>query len=347
MRALVVGLGAIGQRHARNLRTLLGDDLELSALRSGRGGGVVVTERLTIGEGRPEDDCNGGVFTNLDDALAPAPDAVFVCNPTRLHVPVALAAINAGASVFIEKPLADELTGVDDLVAAAQRRNALVAVGCQLRFHPALQRLQSLINDGALGRLIAVHVEQGEYLPAWHPYEDYRQSYAARRDLGGGVVLTQIHELDYVQWLFGLPARVFATGGQLGSLDVDVEDTASALLNCTVAGRNLPVHVHLDYLQRPARRTCRVVGEEGTIAVDLRGPTLTWTDASGGKVEHDDFPGHDRNDMFLAEVADFLECLRSGARPAVGLDHAAGTLRLALAMRQSLENHTLEELPHP
>ena len=89
-----------------------------------------------------------------------------------------------------------------------------------------------------------------------------------------------------------------------------------------------------------------MVGEAGTIEVDLRVPSLTWTDAAGHKVEHDDFPGHDRNDMFLAEVADFLGCINEGRAPEVGLDHAVGTLRLALAMRRSLENHTLEELPH-
>src|SRR5204863_1605636 len=106
----------------------------------------------------------------------------------------------------------------DELIATARSRDAVVAVGCQLRSHPALRRLHDLLAEGVLGRLIAVHVEQGEYLPGWHSYEDYRQSYAARRELGGGVVLTQIHELDYVHWLFGLPQRVFAVGGRLGSL---------------------------------------------------------------------------------------------------------------------------------
>ena len=343
MKALVVGLGAIGQRHARNLRTLLGDDLELSALRSRRDGRVV-TDGLAIGAGHPEDDCNAGVFTDLGAALAARPDIVLVCNPTGMHLPVAFAAVQSGASVFLEKPLSDDLNGVPELEAAAAERGAVVAVGCQLRFHPALTRLKELLDKEVLGRLIAVLVEEGEYLPGWHPYEDYHQSYAARRELGGGVVLTQIHELDYVHWLFGLPQRVFAVGGTLGSLGIEVEDTASALFQHEVDGRHLPVHVHLDYLQRPPRRTCRVVGEEGCVTIDLRAPSLVWTDGAGEIVERDRFAGFDRAQMFVAELADFLACVREQRRPEVDLAHAAATLRLALAVRTSLENGTLEEV---
>ena len=94
MKALVVGLGAIGQRHARNLRALLGDELELSALRSRRDGRVV-TDGLAVGDGHAEDDCNGGVFTDIGAALDNSPDIVLVCNPTRMHVPVAYAAVRA------------------------------------------------------------------------------------------------------------------------------------------------------------------------------------------------------------------------------------------------------------
>ena len=341
VRALVAGLGAIGQRHARNLRALLGDELELAALRSRRCGRVV-TDSLRVVEGHPEDDCNGGVFTDVDDALAWRPDIVFVCTPSRAHVPLALAAVRAGSAVFVEKPLSDELAGVAELIAETKARNALVAVGCQLRFHPALRWVRAILAGESLGRLITVQVEQGEHLPGWHPYEDYRTSYAARRELGGGVVLTQIHELDYLHWLFGVPRRVFAVGGQLGSIDVDVEDTASMLFEHRYLGRALPVHTHLDYLQRPPKRTLRIVGELGTVDVDLRAPSLTWRDTAGAVVEHDDFPGFTRAQLFVDEMKSFLHSWRTGAAPEVGVEWAAETLRIALAARQSVELHTLE-----
>jgi predicted dehydrogenase len=336
-KALVVGLGSIGQRHARNLRALLGDDLVLSALRSGHRDRIV-TDGLEGATGDPERDFDGGVFTDLERALAERPDIVLVCNPTRFHVAVARAAVDAGADVFLEKPVSDRLDGVGALAAAARARRAVVAVGCQLRFHPALQRLHAILDSGALGALVKADVEEGEYLPGWHPYEDYRTSYAARRDLGGGVVLTQVHELDYVHWLWGLPRRVFAVGGRLSGLDIDVEDTASMLLEHRSDGRPFPVHVHLDYLQQPPRRRCRVVGTEGSVDVDLLAPTLVHNGAT------ESFPGFDRAQLFVDEMHAFLCAVADRDAPVVGLEHAIGTLQLALAARRSLVSGQVEEL---
>ena len=78
-------------------------------------------------------------------------------------------------------------------------------MGCQLRMHPGLQKIEEWIKQDKLGKIYSVQVDLGEYLPDWHPWEDYRQSYAARADQGGGVILTLIHELDYLHWLFGKP----------------------------------------------------------------------------------------------------------------------------------------------
>ncbi|HVM67010.1 MAG TPA: Gfo/Idh/MocA family oxidoreductase [Acidimicrobiales bacterium] len=336
-RALVVGLGSIGQRHARNLRALLGSDLVLSALRSSRRDRIV-TDGLEGGPGDPERDCDGGVFTDLQRALAERPDIVLVCNPTRFHIEVARAAVDAGADVFLEKPVSDTLDGVAALAAAARSRGAVVAVGCQLRFHPALQRLHAVLDSGALGTLVMAHVEEGEYLPGWHPYEDYRTSYAARRDLGGGVVLTQVHELDYVHWLWGFPRRVFAVGGRLSNLDIDVEDTASMLLEHRAGGRPFPVHVHLDYLQRPPRRRCRVVGTDGSAEVDLLAATFTHSGTT------ESFPAFDRGQLFVDEMRAFLGAVADRRAPVVGLSHAIGTLQVALAARRSLVSGQVEDL---
>jgi predicted dehydrogenase len=339
-RALVVGLGAIGQRHARNLRAQLGDQLELSALRSRRSS-PVIADGLVVATGTPEDDFNGGVFTDLETALDGHPDLVFICTPSNMHIDVARASVEAGAAVFIEKPLSSDLVGVDSLVASTRANDAVVAVGCQMRFHPALIRMRQLVEDQAVGRLLAVHIEQAEYLPSFHPYEDYRTSYAARRDLGGGVIVTQIHELDYLQWIFGEPESVFAVGGRLGDLEIDVEDTASALLGVTCQGSPLAVHVHLDYLQRPPRRTCRVVGTGGVIEVDLRAPRLRWTDNEGTIVEDDSFAAHERNQLFVDEMKSFLAAARREHPPEVDLNQAVGALKVAEAIRASLTDGQL------
>jgi predicted dehydrogenase len=201
-----------------------------------------------------------------------------------------------------------------------------------------------LIAARAIGRLITVRIVFGEHLPGWHPYEDYRAMHVSRRDLGGGVLLSQIHDLDGVYALFGVPRRVFAIGGHLSDLDVDVEDTASVVMEVVVDGRALPVHVHQDYLQRPPRRTYQVFGENGRIAVDFNGLTLERVDARGQVAETHSFRGLERNQLFRDELAHFLACVRGDEKPLVSARDAMHSLRMALAARASLETGRVMEL---
>ena len=338
MKALMVGLGSIGQRHLRNLRALRGSETEVLAYRV-RGRPFVLTDRLEVAAGRNvEREYGLTVFDDLEEALAQAPDVTFVCNPTSLHVPVALAAAGAGSHLFIEKPLSHDREGVEELARLAESRNLVVQVGYQLRLHPCLRLLRTLLQRHAVGRLMAVRIEAGEYLPDWHPYEDYREGYAAQRRLGGGVILTQSHELDYAVWLFGMPTRVNAVGGHLSGLELDVEDVASVLMECRLDGRSVPVHVHLDYVQRPPSRTCVVIGDAGRIVMDLREASVRVFDAAGRLAEARVFHDLPRNQLFVGELDTFLRCLEGRGEPVVTLREATGSLNVALAAKESLES---------
>jgi predicted dehydrogenase len=340
----MVGLGGIGQRHVRNLRTLLGLGVDICACRT-RGLSDVLTDDLKIDpHGYVEEKYNIRVFKDLDQALATRPEAVFICNPSSLHIPVALAAARAGCHLFIEKPLSHNSEGVDELIRLTGDRNLIALVGFQMRFHPCLRRLDSLLSNRVVGRLTAVRVEVGEYLPGFHTYEDYRRMYAARQDLGGGVILSQIHELDYIYWLFGLPRRVFALGGHLSGLEIDVEDTASILMECVADGRPLPVHVHQDFIQRPPSRTCEVVGDAGKILLDFHALTVRVFSDRGELVERDTFEGFERNQLFMDELKHFKACLQGLEKPAVTLQDGRQSLRIALAAKESLRTGKVVEL---
>jgi predicted dehydrogenase len=344
MKVLVAGLGSMGQRHVRNLRALLGRDVEIVAYRV-RKRTQVLTEALEVEAGSSvEEKYRLHTCDQLDQALALEPQAVFVCNPSRHHMAVALAAAQAGCHLLVEKPLSDRYDGIEELIARVEQQRLVALVGYQMRFHPALQRVRLLLEQGAIGRVLSVHAEIGEYLPSSHPYEDYRGTYAARADLGGGVVLSQSHELDYVYWLFGLPRRIFALGGHLSRLDVDVEDTARILMACIVDGRPVAVHVSQDFVQRPPRQTCRIVGDEGQIQLDLRAPTLEVFDSQGGLAERRTFSGFQRNQLFMDELTHFLACLRGEETPRVTLRDGAQSLRMALAVRQSIDTGQVVEL---
>jgi predicted dehydrogenase len=344
MKILIIGLGGIGQRHTRNLRALLGNDVEIIAYRVRRQMHVV-TPAMGADTGRSvEDEYSIRVFSSLEAALLQKPDIAYVCNPSSLHIPVALACIQAGCDLFIEKPLADSLDGVEELIQSSDSRKSIAMVGYQLRFHPCLHKLSDTIQSGVLGNLLAVRATIGEYLPNWHPYEDYRQMYAARADLGGGVVLSQIHEFDYLYSLFGLPRRIFALGGHWSELEIDVEDTASILMECSLAGRPLPIQLHQDYLQSPPSRQCEVIGDRGRVVMDLQALTVTvFTRGNSTPVIHS-FSGFERNQLFIDQSIHFLECVKERKRPIVDLRDSLQSLRMALAVKRSIALHQPVEL---
>lgn len=339
MRILLAGLGSIGQRHARNLRSLLGDQAELIAYRQ-RGTSPLINPDMTVDREADVERAYGiRAFTDLDEALAERPDAVFVTNPNHLHVPVALAAAAAGAHLFIEKPLSHDLAGIERLIEVVEANGLTCLIGCQLRFDPGFRLLQQLVAQESVGVPIAVRIAFGEYLPGWHPYEDYRQLHVSRSDEGGGVLLAQIHDLDLAYALFGRPRRVFALGGKRSSLDVDVEDVASVLLDCD----GLPVHVQQDLVRRPAVRTYEVIGETGTLLWDQQAGLVRVMDGESVNEQHQ--VGIERNEAFLSELRHFLACLDGREQPIVDIRAGAEVLRVCLAAKQSLATREAVALP--
>jgi predicted dehydrogenase len=222
------------------------------------------------------------------------------------------------------------------------QRGLVAMIGCQFRFHPLLVRLQQVLASGELGTVLGARAEWGEYLPDWHPWEDHRQSYSARADLGGGVVLTLIHPLDYLYWLFGPVSRTHASTGRIAALETPAgEDWAEVTLEFAsgVIGQ-----IHLDYWQRPAVHRLTVWGDRGRADLNFEAGTLRWelgkrAEGRGvseagvrfGKVSE----GFERNSLFLDEMRHFLDCIAKRREPAVPLADGIAVLKLALAAKQS------------
>ena len=344
MKVLMVGLGGIGQRHVRNLRSILGNNVEILAYRVRRLSHVV-TPSLQLDPGRDvEKEYDIRAFDTLDAALAEAPQVAFICNPSSLHIPAATACVRAGCDVFLEKPVSDRMDGVLELLTAAESRRRVVMVGYQLRFHPCFQALQEAVCSGSLGRILTVRATVGEYLPGWHPYEDYRRMYAARTDLGGGVVVSQIHEFDYLYALFGPPRSVYSLGGHSSRLEIDVEDVASTLMEFRMEGRVLPVHLQQDYLQRPASRGCEVIGDEGKAIMDLAALSFTRYGCDGKIASLFRWENFERNQLFLDQLRHFLGCVETRRKPLVDLTDGIWSLQMALAAKESIAQGTAVSL---
>jgi predicted dehydrogenase len=335
-RCLFVGLGGVGQRHLRNLRALLGDSVEVVAYRVRRER-QTLDDLLQVVPGVDLEKNYGlSVCSDLARALDTRPDVVFVTNPSSLHVPVALEAAHRGCHLFIEKPLSHSLSQVSELIALCDEQKLVTCVAYQLRYHPGFLRLRELLAENALGRLLSVRAEVGEYLPGFHPYEDYRRMYASQRSLGGGVTLSQIHEIDYLCALFGAPRRVFSMGGQVSSLEIDVDDVAVSLLEFRRAdGSPLFVELHQDFVQRPAQRSLTVLGEHGKLVWSLSGRYLEHCDAAGHVLEHNDHAGFQRNQAFLDELDNFFGCVLRGEQCTPSLRDGALSLEVAVALLAS------------
>jgi len=343
MKILIAGLGSIGQRHLRNLRHVWGDNIEILAYRS-IGRNIKISEDMTAQfDVDLEKAYNIKTFTDYTGALEQNPDAVFITCPTKLHIPMALVAAKHNCHLFIEKPLSDSIEGVEELIRIVEQKNLITLVGYQLRFHPCLKLVHQLIGEKKIGQILSVHSEFGEYLPDAHPYEDYREGYAARSDLGGGALVSLSHELDYSYWLFGMPQRLFALGGKLSRLEMDVDDTDSILMECIVDGKSIPVHIHLDFVQRPPSRKCSIIGEGGEIFWDYYSNCVNLYTVEKAKWESFQFDNFQRNDLFLAEINHFAACLEGKETPAVDISEGLKSLRIALAARRSLESGLVVE----
>jgi predicted dehydrogenase len=279
----------------------------------------------------------------LDDALAERPDLVIVANPTSLHVETARKAIQAGAHVLVEKPLSHSLQGVQELLAMAEERGQKLMVGYQLRFHPLLARARELLGQGAIGPVYSARAEVGEYLPDWHPWEDYRQSYSGSRVLGGGPILTFSHEIDALCWLIGTPSRLSAMSARASALEIDTEDVAELSLQYD---RGLLATVHMDYLRRLPKRGIELIGRDGILRWEYDDNRLArWTPTTTSWLIEQGDPRFDRNHMFLAELAHVAACLRGEIeRPLIDGEQGAAVLALALASLQSARDGRVIDL---
>jgi predicted dehydrogenase len=331
MKFLVAGLGSIGQRHIKNLSGLRSCDILAYRVRKRTLDGLV--EKYNV-----------KTYVDLEEALDQKPDSILVTNPTSHHIPVAISSARRGCHLFIEKPLSDQLDGTDELERLVGKKNLVCLIGCNFRFHPGLGLVKKLLDDQEIGKVISARIQAGEYLPDWHPEEDYREGYSARKDLGGGVILTLIHELDYAYWFFGKPAKVFCFADKLSKLDIDVEDTAEILMKYPDGN---VIEIHLDYIQRTPSRSCQIIGEKGTILWDYHKNLVELFTAKSGMWKS--FPGEsdfERNQMFVDEMRHFLSCIEGKEKSLISLRDGKEVLKIALAVKESAKTGIPVELNH-
>jgi len=320
MKVLVVGGGSIGRRHLKNLAALGVGPL-----------GVVEIERET--RDRIQNELRAEAFAILEEGLAWGPQFVVIATPPHLHIEQALAVAERGMDLFIEKPLTHRPEGIGELVSVLTRHNCVSLVGCNMRFHPGPAQVKRFIDEGRLGKVLFARIHAGSYLPEWRPGTDYRLGYAANAETGGGCMLDCIHEIDLARWYLGEVDEVMACAAHLSRLEINTEDYAFLLLRHENGAIS---EVHLDYLQRSYERGCQIAGEQGTLAWDFREGRVRWYDAA--RREWNEIaqpPGWTVNDMYVAEMQHFLECVRKRAATAMPVAEAARVMEVVFAAKKA------------
>lgn len=246
MRILVIGCGSIGQRHAGNAAAL--------------GADVCVFDVLQESAKNAAEALKLKSFDTLESAFAWQPHGVIVASPHTTHVALAAQALQAGADVLIEKPISNNLEGVEALIQEAKEKRRQISVVCNMRYHEAIMALREHLDE--LGRLLYAQAHYGNYLPNMRPGADYRTLYSAKKASGGGVILDVIHEVDYLIWLLGGVSTVDCKADKISGLDIDVEDYAN--INLTHHS-GTHTNINIDFLKPFKRRGCEIVGENGMI----------------------------------------------------------------------------------
>ncbi|PAY19332.1 hypothetical protein CKO51_12020 [Rhodopirellula sp. SM50] len=306
---LVVGFGSIGNRHTQNLLAIGIDK-------------ITVLRRKThnVAFSTPEP-CR--VVHDLSAAIKSAPDLAIICTPSSQHVSAATQLIAAGIPVLIEKPLHWQVDDdVRELVNLSQNSDAgrRSAMAYCMRYHNAYFTAATELADGRIGRCLYAKAWFEGYLPDWHPWEDHRQTYAARLDQAGGALRTLDHEIDFLNWTLGPAVESLGVRNNLGAIGIEADEVAHVISR---HDENVSSQLTLAFCRKPASRGFEFIGTGGILRFDHVGNQLSHQHPSGKVDVLVTCDANDISEMYVALLNDFLaqsgvEAERPKRLPSIG-----------------------------
>lgn len=319
MLIVIFGTGSIGRRHIANLQTL-----------------VPNVRFIFVREKSRKDNfsrsLDAQVVENVSSAIELKPDAAVISTPSSLHVEVIPDLLAAAIPFYVEKPVAASQRGIEILREALRSHPPLTTlVGCNLRYLPSLRLTRELLLSDRIGTVIRASFQAGQWLPDWRPNQDYRTSYSASPELGGGVIMDLIHELDAVRWFFGEFEEIHAVAGHRSSLEIRTEDAACILLSSS--SNNPLVTVALDYVARPPIRRYEFFGEKGTLVWNLPDRCLTLNGRPLDNIEKVD-KMFDVSFTYVEAMKEFLSCIASGQTSSQDIYEGLKSAELAIRIKE-------------
>lgn len=303
-----VGLGSIATRHLKNVVAFLSSRGDMYSIDLYRRQMSLLPKELAA--------LVNDVYLYADEIPAARQyDVVFVTNPTSMHYETLEKFCKSTKTFFIEKPVFDR-TSVDETIF--EKLNGIKSyVACPLRYNAVLQYVRENVNPKDV---VAARAISSSYLPDWRPGQDYRKTYSAHRELGGGVGIDLIHEWDYLTWLFGFPQECQSIQSKISDLEIDSDDIAIYIAK----NGNMTMEVHLDYFGRSTVRTLDLFTKEDTIHCDLIAGTISCLHSR----EKKNFE-NERNAFQIREIAHFFDIIDCKINNDSTPEHAYNVLKLA------------------
>ena len=299
---LIIGLGSMGKKHVDAIYALK-QACTIYALRgmSSRESYREVININSVGE--------------IQNKI----DFVVVSNISSAHESTIMSVLDLDCPIFIEKPVLSDLKNASKISGKLNEKNILTYVACNLRFHPGLQFLKKYLNKKQ-PRINEVNIYCGSYLPDWRQGIDFRDSYSAKSEQGGGVHLDLIHELDYCIWIFGFPEKVISMKRDVSSLAINAIDNARFEFSYA----NFTAGINLNYYRRDPKRTLEIITSENSILLDLNSNKIQVL-TSGEILFEEPF---EMKDTYIKQMGYFMEAINTNKQLVNDFDHAVRVLKL-------------------
>jgi predicted dehydrogenase len=324
---LIVGVGSIGERHLRCFQSTGRSDIFLCeinpALRK------TVADRYSISES----------FDDYHRALDAQPEAVVICTPAHLHIPMAMDAARRGIHLLIEKPLSTTLDGIDPLREEVAKKKLVAAVAYVYRAHPALSAMRDAVRSGRFGEIVEVVATAGQNFPFYRPA--YRDTYYKNRATGGGAVQDALtHIINAAEWIAGPVTELVADAAHQVLEGVEVEDTVHVIARHSTILSSFSLNQH----QAPTEGSLTFIGKNGTARFEMHNsrwrwqtdPKDVWHDEAAQKLE--------RDTLFTLQAESFLAAIEGSQKPLCSLDDGLQTLRVNLNILKSIEERCWKTL---
>ena len=311
MNFLFIGLGSIGQRHLRNLISFSKNDKIFAYRRKystpalnykNKVIDVNLVEKYKIKE-----------IHSLNSLNKFNINAAIVCTPSSFHAKEIINLAKQKIDIFVEKPLCTSLNEISKIKKIIKKNNIINMVGYQLKFNPIIIYLKKKISK-IEKNLNFVQINHGESVKNFHPYENYIHSYASRKKLGGGVILTQIHELDYMRYMFDSFSliKTESLNSKISNLNVDVEDTLSSIFFLKKKNKKILCNINLNYYEIPKHRTIKLILNNGVVEADLNKQIIVENINGKKLIKQFKF---NKNDIFIKELKYFYNCVKKKQKP--------------------------------